>query len=314
MKRTSRRVPLLLVLAGWFLLPPQASAEDVSWRIRGTAGIQQYELDFTDVVRIPADPIAAGTTALFRDGFEVDDRLTFGGIGVTAGFGKFLIDISAQKTMEGNDNGTQFIGGFDTGGAGVGHSYTAEFDRQEINLNVAYGLSDTVTLFLGYKDAEADLTINLRPGIDDELFFLNVGDIFWVGNRATEFSYDGFQFGAAFATPIRNGALSLQAAVVMLDGEFKERFNGGFLRVTSIVPEVAEPDDFPGLRSFDVTGDALGFNLGIAWTGRFSQKLPRLTYVLGLDHSIYEFDADQTFTGNFEEKNTRLRFDLRYEF
>lgn len=282
-----------------------AFAEPSTWQVRGSVGLQNYELSFEDIVT-PLAIVPGGSEFTFRDGFEIGDNLTFGGVGVTAGFGRFFVDVSGQWSEDGNDNGEQFQGANPFPGIGVNHSYDAKFDRQELNVTVGYGVSRNLSVFLGYKDAETALRNTLFP-----VGSIEVAEIIFDGDRAIDFSYDGVFAGASAAVPIQEwyGAFSLQAAVAFLDGKFRDRFVGEAF--------VATPFGFELLPSFidsTISGDSTGVNVGAAWTGSFGKKFEKLSYTLGLDHSQYEFDTKQSTTGNFEEKNTRYRLDLRYRF
>ena len=298
-----------------FMLPTVVAAE-VNWQLRGTLGLQQYELRFADIV-IPSDPPIPGAEITFRDGFEVEDQQTFGGVGLTASFGRFSIDLSGQRSGTGKDTGQQFQGNQQLQNnpfgipvdLGVNHSLNSSFDREELNLNFGYGITNNITLFAGYKDAESTIRNTLAPIGEIGFFALT-----FEGDRIADFSYDGWQAGAATAIPVDklNGTFSVQAAVVFLNGDFVERFEGQNFVATPAGPVEVDPSLIVGGAT--VSGDSVGVNVGVAWTGRFSKDLPKLLYTIGFDHSRYEFETDQTAFGDFEEKNTRLRFDLRYRF
>lgn len=305
MKHLKVRSGGVSLLLAPLLLSNIALADAPVWQIRGGAGTQEYNLSFEDIVT-PLAIEPGGSEFTFRDGFDIGDALLFGSAGVTASVGRIFVDVSAQWSDKGDDSGEQFQGANPFPGLGINHSYNAKFDRKEWNVTFGYGVTRNMSVFLGYKDAETGLRNTLFP-----IGQVDVAEIIFDGDRVIDFSYEGAFVGASFAVPFDSwsGAFSIQTAVAFLDGEFRDRFVGDAFVVT---PFSLEP--LPDFIDSTIKGDSTGINVGLAWTGRFGKKVEGLSYTVGVDHSQYEFDTSQSTTGNFEEKNTRVRFDLRYRF
>jgi hypothetical protein len=90
---------------------------------------------------------------------------------------------------------------------------------------------------------------------------------------------------------------------------------------------VTNPNSPNFLRQIDLTfkdgqvdGNSFGLNVGISWIGNFawmSEKLQRLNYTIGLDQSQCKFNSGKSnslWAADLDEKNTRVRLDLRYRF
>jgi hypothetical protein len=72
----------------------------------------------------------------------------------------------------------------------------------------------------------------------------------------------------------------------------------------------------PSFIDSRVSGNSTGLNVGLSWTGNVGaagNPVRGLTYTIGLDQSQYRFHGSAT-DGDFEEKNTRFHFELRYRF
>jgi hypothetical protein len=136
-----------------------------------------------------------------------------------------------------------------------------------------------------------------------------------VGNYIMDFSYRGFFVGASYSVPVSDrGAFSIQSSVARLNADFKQRFEGSVFVLTPSGPVFLNP----AFITSSVRGRSTGLNLGVSWTGNFGGAADswrrNLSYTVGLDESQYQFDADAVADGDFEEQNTRARFELRYRF
>jgi hypothetical protein len=306
------RVPTgLLIVASCAALATEAQAATIQPRL--TAGYQDYDITFADVT-------AANATGghVFRDGFDIGDRVSFVGAGLTWSGSRLFLDLSAQRSESGDDQLFQFQGtaignGVFSGGNGHNHLLTSRFDRDEYNAAVGWGFTPEFSAYVGYKHATLDMRNQLIPVLSP---FPGIGDVLFIGERVIDFEYDGAFIGGTYSLPVERwgGAFSLQSSLAFLDGEFKERFDGSVAVVGQFFNLI--PLD-PSFVNGTIRGESRGFNVGISWTGGFgwmSKRLSNLSYTLGLDRSEYDFETDQSTTGNFQEKNTRLRLDLRYRF
>lgn len=285
-----------------------AQGQTVVLQPRASVGTQSYELGFEDVLTPDSDEFG------FRDGFKVADSLTFFGAGLTASRGSFFADLSIQSSGNGKDSsqiyqGTQTPNGT-TGALGHLHDFNAEFDREEINATLGWGVTADFSVYLGYKHAKLDMTQSRSPVTEPAPDF---DDVIQNGKYTMDFSYDGIFVGATYSIPVSTwGALSIQSSLANLDASFKQRFDGAVY-----INRTPRVNLNPAFITGKVDGDSLGLNLGISWTGNFgwaSESLQKLSYTLGIDRSQYEFDADGVADGDFEEKNTRTRLEVRYRF
>jgi hypothetical protein len=322
---------LAIALAG--LLSTAVRAQSFSLQPHLSTGVQDYKFVLDDAVNANA----FGGHA-FRDGFKVQDRISFVGAGLTATHDNLFLDISGQWNGKGKDQTQQFLAGstpLGEFGNGQNHQLDGEFDRQELNATLGWGVTPNFSAYIGYKDATLDLSQKITPiapppgtcNVDLSLSNPLIGcDLLYSGTRRIKFSYQGFFVGATYSVPIKSwGALSLQSSVARLNATFKEHYSGdigvcfnpfgnGCLLIVPIDPSFAD-------NKAPVRGQSLGFNLGISWTGNFSwlaAGLSNLSYTIGVDRSQYAFDSGQqsdAFTAaNFTETNTRARFELRYRF
>lgn len=299
-----------LVLA--VLVTARTHALEIGVQPRVSAGMQDYELTFPDVVTPHRDD--NGFTV--RDGFSIRDHLPYAGAGLTISSGRLFVDLSGQWSKTGHDKEFNFQGnglnsdvGFD-GTGGHDHTLDSRFVRREVNAAVGWALSSNFSIYLGYKDATLNITQFRTPFLDPPP---QVGDVLQIGNYIMDFSYHGYFLGATFSLPVRSwGALSVQSSIARLNASFKQHFDG--LLIIPTDSGVISLD--PSLENSSVHGDSTGLNAGISWTGNVgvaSSPIPGLTYTVGIDQSQYRFRGSAT-DGDFEEKNTRFRFDLRYRF
>lgn len=296
-----------------------AIAEPLQFQPRLSTGVQDYKLTFDDAIN------ANGTGYSYRDGFKVQDRLSFAGVGLTATSGRLFMDISGQWSGKGHDQTTQYEGTFaGIGNFGNGHNHllVGTFDRQELNATVGWGLTPELSAYLGYKHSKLDLSQQMSPLTSPPPDFQ---DVLFFGTRRIDFSYQGLFIGATYSLPVGHyGALSLQSSIAQLNATFTEHFSGNVALcaipqaagcvVLGIDPSFAD-------KKPSVHGESVGFNLGLSWTGNFAwltERLQKLSYTVGIDRSQYAFDSgnqsDASLAANFTEINTRARLDLRYRF
>ena len=279
----------------------------VTWSVspRVSFGVQDYTHRLED--RLAP---TSGSSFQFADGFETRDDLGFHGFGIGINADKVFVDVSGQWSAQGEEQQSQFqgvAGGLEfAAGIGITHQLSSEFERKEFNVSVGYRITPTVSAYIGYKNATADFVHALRPS--DVGFF---GAVKLTGDKVVENTYDGPFVGATYAIPVPawGGAFAFQAAVVNLDMTDESRFLG--TAEAQVGPTTFVPLDSSAFSS-SIDGDAVGINVGFSWTGGFrwvDRSFTRLTYTIGIDHSEYEFEAGDS---EFEEKNTRLRLDLRY--
>jgi hypothetical protein len=292
------------------LTTAHAYGSDIVVQPRVSAGMQDYELSFADVIT------PHGNGFGFRDGFTVRDHLPIAGAGLTLSSGRLFIDLSGQWSKTGHDQGEIFQGstvdsaGDSTPALGFEHHFDARFHRQELNAALGWALTPNFSAYLGYKHASLNMT-QMRAPI--ETVRADIGDVLQVGNYIMQFSYDGFFLGTTYSLPVSDwGALSAQASIARLNAGFRQHFDGSVFIVT--------PDgNFyldPSFIDSRVSGNSNGLNAGLSWTGNVgvaSNPVRGLSYTIGIDLSQYRFHGSAS-DGDFEEKATRVRIELRYRF
>lgn len=150
--------------------------------------------------------------------------------------------------------------------------------RREVNVTAGFVFARYVTAFGGLKYARNESENDFESGTTIDL----------------ETDYFGPFAGLALNFPISNvGAISLNGSLAYLDGE--------------------ETIDNSNLAD-DVVNDgkALGYAVGLGWSGRFGPSVSGLGYGIGLDYSAYDFEEDGE--DEFKEQTIRLRADLKYRF
>jgi hypothetical protein len=303
------------------LVTARTHALEIGMQPRVSAGMQDYQLTFPDVITAHAN----SNNPTLRDGFSIRDHLPYAGAGLTVSSGRLFVDVSGQWSKTGHDTGFNAQGNqFDVccGYDGVGqhnHYLDNRFGRQELNAAVGWALSSNFSIYAGYKDATLNITQRRSPFL---IPLPHNGDVLQVGSSLMDFSYHGFFLGTTYSLPLRSwGTLSVQASIARLDARFQQHFEGLVFIYTTVTTNagtfVGPPILLdPSLEDSTVRGSSTGLNVGISWTGNVgvsSNPVRGLTYTIGLDQSQYKFhgaapDAD------FEEKNTRFRLELRYRF
>lgn len=303
-------------LIGVLLLPGAVQALDWSqdwsdWEIRPRAGtgFMQYKYDQAPQALLIRDEafIEGGG----QEGLKAEDTLLFAELGVSAFFGNFFVDVSFQKSDEGDDSVS-----FDSAQAVVedtnaitfiatDQSGDVEIDRQEFSLSAGYALTEFLGVFAGYKKNET----NLDQSLSGELFLAQEGasvTVDVVTSVNSEFEQDGFFVGATYVWPFEtdgwlNGALSFDLGVAFLDGDFSTK--GARTATVAIIDETETID-----INSSASGSAVGLNLGIAWTGPI---FDRLNYSVGVDGYQYDYDGDGD-SADFEDTLVRFSVGISY--
>jgi hypothetical protein len=315
------RLILPIVLTGLFTRTSISQSLIVQPRI--STGVQNYQLHFDDVIL----PLANGGHD-FRAGFKVDDRLPFVAAGLTFSGGRLFADFSGQWSQNGSDHGQQFEGvaigpGIYTSGDGQNHRSDTQFDRQELNVTLGWGATSNLSLYGGYKHATVNLTQTLTP-LSPPAPFVDLtggrdGDVLFFGDYRMQFTYSGAFVGVTYSAPVGPGAFSFQSSLARLDGAFTQRFLGNVFVTNANSPNSLRPIN-PAFKDGEVAGQSFGLNIGVSWSGDFawaSERLRKLSYTIGIDQSQYKFDSGKSnslWAADLEEKNTRVRLDLRYRF
>lgn len=217
--------------------------------------------------------------------FEVDTDYVLGGLGLTVQGGRFFVDLYGQTNLTDAEYDDEDI--LDTNGL----NQDSEVDRYEVNLTLGYAVTPNISVFGGLKYAENEINSDLDSDLVD------IGDSFF----DIDVEYLGPFVGASLAVPVANaGALAFSGSTAYLFGE------------ATIDAEVAGNVI---ADNQEVDGEAIGFNLGVAWIGgleALSPSLSGLGYTVGIDYSTYDFEDGDT--DEFSEETLRGKVDLKYTF
>jgi hypothetical protein len=286
-----------------------ADAQSIAIVPRLSTGQQDYRFKYDDQV-IGTDQGFAYSS----DGFEVSDKVTYVGGGLTFSRGRLFLDLSGQWSGKGSDETRQFISSPIVIGGGLTHQLDFTFDRSEYNVSLGWAATPNFSLYVGYKDASTNLTTRLSPILSG----LALNQLYIFGSRVGKLTYSGEYVGATYSVPVNTwGAFSIQSSVASLDGKNTVHFEGmgAYVSDLNFPPTYLRQID-PSFINGTLRGKTVGMNLGASWTGNFnwlSDRLQNMSYTVGLDRSEYKFDS-QGNNANFEETVTRARLDLRYRF
>ncbi|MGI9492397.1 MAG: hypothetical protein ACR2QF_08370 [Geminicoccaceae bacterium] len=160
----------------------------------------------------------------------------------------------------------------------IGGGRETTVDRSEINLTAGFAATRNITLFGGLKYARNEIDSEFGNGVTIDI----------------ETDYFGPFGGLALTFPFSDvGALSLNGSVAYLDGE--ETVDNSLL-VSDVVND----------------GNALGYAVGLGWSGRFGPATSALGYGIGIDYSTYDFE--ESGDDEFKEETARLRGEVKYRF
>lgn len=295
-------------LIGALLLPGAAQAlewnQDWSdWEVRPhfTTGFLQYKYEQEAGVG------AAGAGIEALSGVEAEDTLLFAGIGVSVFLGNFFVDLAFQKSDEGEDDYTQNNFGLsetDTGDAfffAAQQNLERQMDREEFTLSIGYALTDRIAVFAGYKQNDTQFEDNGTIQLSVVTDFAEA-DSTGILVRDADLEQDGFFLGATYVWPYEsqgwlNGSLSIDLGVAFLDGDISSKDNVLF--------------DFSDERAVSGdtgSGEAVGLNLGVTWSGPLTE---RLNYSVGVDGYQYSYEADGD-GGDFEDTLFRFSVGVSY--
>ncbi len=329
-------------LAGILLIPNMSQALDWSqdwadWEVRprlGT-GLINYEYQqqaFVDTTIETADTGTVLENVLAADRIEVSDSLLFAEIGVSVFLGNFFVDISYQKSDEGEDAYSQDA--FVTS-SGIGEEISSlalgtvnfekqrEIDREELAVSIGYAVTENFGVYAGYKRNDTQFDDQIRSGrVEVDVVSasdpINIfGEEVGIGSRGFQISevsgptnieleQDGFFVGATFVLPFEsngwlNGALSFDLGLAFLNGE--QSVTDGTVRtvITSSFDADSTTDEVTSAGTQNTSGDAVGVNVGLAWTGPLTE---RLSYSIGVDGYQYDYESDDVV----DFQDTVIRF------
>ncbi len=327
-------------LTGLLLIPNMSQALDWSqdwsdWEVRprvGT-GLVNYEYKqqaFVDASTEMADDGNVTNTVLVGDRIETSDSLLFAEIGVSVFLGNFFVDISYQKSDEGTDDYSQDVF-VDISSVTEDLSVIAlgtanfekqrEMEREELAASIGYAVTENFGIYAGYKrnDTQFDDEIRSATAVAISVAAGDPFDIFGqevaIGSRGREVSeisgpssieleQSGFFIGATYVLPFEsdgwfNGALSFDLGLAFLDGD--QSVKDRTVRTVTETNLNSSGDVTPETGTQNTSGDAVGINVGFAWSGPLTE---RLSYSVGVDGYQYDYESD----GVVDFQDTVIRF------
>ena len=170
--KTSKKILGLSVIA-MLGASSLSTAQAADLKARAGVGVAIYQLE---------------TPQIYGEIEAVNTSLT---VGLTAGFGEFYVDGKIDTTIAGTHN--TFV-------------TDEDFQRDEITITAGYSVSESMTIFGGYKSTETSL---MAPA--------------WASWSEDNFQAQGLFAGAAAGFPMGNDAsLSANVAVALLTGDYTD--------------------------------------------------------------------------------------------
>ncbi|MEL6963768.1 MAG: hypothetical protein AAFO01_13510 [Pseudomonadota bacterium] len=248
-----------------------ASAAEVSFSPRLSAGLSYYQLDLDGAIVVGDDSV---------DDIEFSDLLYFVGGGLTLTYRRYFVDVYGQYSFAGEDELDLDIV---AGGAAIDDlAQDFEFDRIETALTLGYRVTDQFATFVGFR--YADVTFDGSGSI---------GAI--ASDFSTDFNQKGPFVGASYVVPktVLDGTVVVNGAVAYLFGDLDNTFESNVLA-----------NDL----NVDVNGRAIGVNVGASWVKPLTEDV---NLSIGTDLSRYDFDDDDgqsDFDELIARLRTELRF------
>lgn len=296
-----------------------AEGWDVAFQPHIEVGVADYSLDFSATSQLTA----GGSISTGKVSFQ--ETMPTISAGFTVFADRFFLDLAVQRMESYNqtlsDSHTiiavstddpQFFGT-------IQESYESDdFTRDEYTLSLGYGITDSLSVYAGYKKQYTDMKDLIGTGPGSIQFFNNPAlpdplpdtlDTF----ADIKFDYDGPFLGATTSWQLDNGLLkgrlSVSAAVAMMDGSLTAESSGATLSINGSPPV---PTDISLSDILDSEGDAVGITLGATWVGQTSVE--DLSYSVGVNGYQYDFSADINGRPEVNETVLQLKLGLAYAF
>jgi len=242
-----------------------------AWEFSGGVGVKYQTLDF-EVAGSAFKPLFVSNTISFTG---VKDNIYL----------SLEYDISTKDHQElfTNADEVQFV----------------DMSRSDTNFTFGYLLGNSVSFFVGYKQANLDIKV-------DTVILPNGGAGGDNSPRAqdVEFRDSGFYVGTNYVQNFTGtGTLSYSAAYAQLDGEVLSRFAAYDFVSNSLVVVNSKTE-----------GATSGVSLGVSWNDSFSETS---TYYMALKANLYEFEDEAKSVGfdlSTDETFTILSIGLRKYF
>jgi hypothetical protein len=284
---------------------------DIGYQPHVELGVADYNLEFSSVSQIV--PGGSGFSA---------GKVAFGATmptlsaGLTLFAERYFLDMSVQRMQTYNqsmgDSHTIISSTPSMLTTGQISYETDDFNRDEYTLSLGYGLTESVSVYLGYKKQYSNLN-QLQGAGPVGIQFAN-GNLI-PANFATfgdyKFDYDGPFVGGTTTWKMGNdtlkGRLAFSAGVAFLHGSLHIQSEGTSLTTNdgSPLPATVKASDL-----FDTSGDAVGITLGASWLGQTG--IANLSYSVAVNGYKYDFDADEQDRADSSEDVLQLKVGLAF--
>ncbi len=220
--------------------------------------------------------------------FSFHDTMPFVGGGGTLFYGRFYVDLYAQKAFDGEDEDT-----LDQIGRGGEAQFTSndvrrDWDREEYSISFGYAVTDNFSFFAGYRRSDTDFDEQNVLDLRNEAMEIRTF------GSTLDYEQDGPFVGGKYGWRIGDiGTIALHLGVAFLEGEIGQEVEG-------------EP-------AGDFAGDTVGTTAGLSWTAPLP-VLENLNYSIGVDGYQFNYDADSELNPDFSETVVRGTAGITYAF
>ena len=300
-----------------------ASAEQFTLRPRIEFGLYDYSFERDGQLDVP---IVArdGGQALFSFGaIEFSDTRPFVGLGLTAAWDRFYVDLSLARSdgleIDDRQNFSQtFLA--DVGGAPApavissldGRLSSDDLRVTDYSVSVGYAVSGLLSVYAGYRRGQVDTEARLDVRATDNV--IGLGSVTYDSSAPLEIEFDkrgpfvGAIYGLPFEGGLLKGVLTTNLAVAFLKGDYRQWAPDAVTEDGATLPTME-------FSNGGVEGDTVGLTLGFNWVGQ--TPLEGLSYNVGVSGYSYEFDADSgddSVRTDFSETLFTYKLGLAYLF
>lgn len=323
MKKKNWTWAMIMAASGLLLFKP-LFAENLELRPRVETGLVNYSFQI-GACSLSVSPEYGEATAKneAQDKLELSDNMGYIGGGVTLFSGRWFVDLSARTLFDGNDI------------TGARHSryveqsqmletndaeYSGQFDHQGQAVSVGYALGQRLSVYAGYKWAEANVEMTFAGpwsllDVSDNATHVGEGQFF--GEDRITFNYEGPFIGVIHGWSFDQegffkglASVNLGLAYLTSDLQLERTYTRQMLR--SDGQDLSEPISDTGTVTETSEGDTLGITVGLNWNGLTPIK--GLTYSVGISGYRYQFDSDDDVQSGIRETTVDMKIGLAYLF
>lgn len=292
-----------------------AEGWDIGFQPHIEVGVADYKLDFSATSQYGN----GGTISTGQLSFQ--ETMPTISAGLTMFANRFFLDLAVQRMQNHNQNLSDSHTIFASNSQfrqTVQESYVSDdFTRDEYTLSVGYGVTDSFSVYAGYKKQFTDMDDLIGTGPISQQ---NTSDPTAPPLQGTfdtsadiKFDYDGPFAGATTGWQLDygdfKGRLNVSAAIAFMDGTLKAESSSAFVTFPPL-PAIRLPVTLADILNTE--GDAVGITLGATWVGQTSVE--DLSYSVGINGYQYDFSADVDGRPEVNETVLQLKLGLAYAF